>query len=139
MPDEEPLFVGVPDSVALRKDLLNASKSLLSSLRGYEKFNAIKNEKERYTSELVRAVKEINMLNRRIKQLLPKTRLKPGMIKKPVPVPPRIAREMPRPAEMMEAKKPARPAPSGIIEEKTRLAKLEDELAEVEEKLAKLE
>ncbi len=116
MPGEEPLYVGIADPVDLRKDLLNASRILISSLKEYEKFNAIKEEKSQYLSEFTKTVREINILNRRIKQLMPKTRIKPGMIKKPM-----------------------RPAPSRIIDEKTKLAHLEDELVEVEEKLAKLE
>lgn len=138
MPDEQPLFVGVPDPIDLRKDLLNSSKVLLSSLKKYEDYNERKKEKAKYVADLVKLVKEINLLNRRVKQLLPKAKLKPGMIKQPArAIPPKVSH-----IAVMEAaeKKPEgkKEAPARVIKEKSKLAHLEDELAQVEQKLAKL-
>ena len=144
MPDEQLLYMGVPDPLDLRKDLLNSSKILLGSLKKYENYNEMKKEKAKYVAELAKTFKELNILNRRIKQLLPKAKLKPGMIRQPTrPIAPKIS-----PAAIMAAaeerhvKKPeakaAAPAPK-IIREKSKLAHLEDELAQVEQKLKKLE
>lgn len=114
MADEEPLYVGVPDPFDLRKGILTSSKDIINSLKRYENFIAIKKEKMKHTVEIVKIMKEISSLTRKLKLTMPKStaRLKP----------------------VSEAVVSER-----IIEEKTELARLEDELAGVEEKLRTIE
>jgi hypothetical protein len=114
MAEEEPLYVGVPDPFDLRKGLLTSSKDIITSLKRYEKFIEIKREKMKHTLEIVKIMKEISSLTRKLKQAMPKTRVRPRI-------------------------RPEVPFSSRIIEEKTKLAELEDELVRVDEKLGKLE
>jgi hypothetical protein len=114
MKDEEPLFVGVPDPFDLRKGILTSSKDIINSLKRYEKFIAIKKEKMKHTVEIVKIMKEISSLTRKLKLDMPKTHVKP--------------RQMPE-ANFSDK----------IIQEKTKLVELEDELASVEEKLSRME
>jgi len=85
MAEEEPLYVGIFDPVDLRRDLLNSSKVIITSLRKYEQFVAVRDEKTRYMAALAKTFREISALNRRLMQLMPKTKIKPGMIRKPEP------------------------------------------------------
>ena len=129
MSDEEPLYVGVYNPVNLRKDVLTSSRLILSSLQKYEKFVGIKEKKAELIVQLARTVKEINSLNKRLMQFMPKTKIKSVTIKKSEEVVPKVVKHV--------GKIP--PAMNKSIEEKTRLAELEDELASVEEKLGGLE
>jgi len=129
MPDEELLYVGVYNPVNLRKDVLNSSRLVLSSLQKYEKFVGIKEKKAALIVQLARIVKDINALNKRLIQFMPKTKIKPGMIKKHEEAAPKVVKHVGR----------VPPAMTKSIQEKTRLTELEDELASVEEKLGGLE
>ncbi len=134
MADEEPLYVGVFDPVDLRKDLLNSSKVIITSLRKYEQFISARDEKAKCLAALSMVFREINVLNKRLMHLMPKTKIKPGMIKRPEleeQIRPRVVKHVGRRA-------PAEPA-AMVIKEKTRLAELEDELVGIEEKLGKIE
>ncbi len=134
MADEEPLYVGVFDPIDLRKDLLNSSKVIITSLRKYEQFIFARDEKAKCLAALSRVFREINAFNKRLMHLMPKTKIKPGMIKRPEPeeqVRPRVMKHVGR-------RMPVEPTET-VIKEKTRLAELEDELAGVEEKLNTLE
>ena len=106
---EEPLFAGITEPTELRRELLNSSKMVIDSLRRFERISIIRDQKMWFVAELTKIVREINTLNRKLCQSLPKTNVKP------------------------------KPIPTKIIEEKTKLADLEDELARVEEKLRGLE
>lgn len=115
MAEEEPLYVGITEPVDIRKDLLNSSRTILSSLKRYEDIVSIKKEKEKIIREIKKNLKEIAVLDKKLKQHMPK----------------------PFPAAA-SAPKPEAPQ-STMIGEKTRLAELEDELARVEEKLMGME
>jgi hypothetical protein len=115
MSEGEPLYVGIPEPTGLRKDLLNSSKDIITSLKKYDAFSSLRQEKAKQISEVLKLMKEIDSLNRKLKQAMPKTTVQPGI------------------------RKPEVPVSSRIIKEKTRLADLEQELARVEEKLGKIE
>jgi predicted nucleic acid-binding Zn-ribbon protein len=106
---EEPLFAGITEPTELRREILNSSKMAIDSLKRFERISIIREQKAKFAAELTKVVREINTLNKKLIQGLPKTTVKP------------------------------KPLPTKIIEEKTKLADLEDELARVEEKLRGLE
>lgn len=106
---DEPLYAGIAQPTELRRELLNSTKMVIDALRRFERINIIKEQKIKFIVELKKIMKEISSLNRKLKQSLPKTTVKP------------------------------RPVSEKIIEEKTKLADLEDELVRVEEKLQSLE
>ena len=130
MPDEEPLYVGVYDPINLRKDVLNSSKTVLSALQKYEKLISIKEEKAGLMVDLARTIRDIQSLNKRLRQMMPKTRVKPMVMKKGEEEEPKVVKKVGIVPES---------AVERSIHEKTRLAELEDELASVEEKLGGLE
>jgi len=125
MPDEQPLYAGIMYPNDLRKNILHSSKTLISSLKQYEKFIELRDKKLAYMNELRKVLKDIYMMSGRLKQVMPKTGLKPKV------------------SQEREAKARLRAKPltteEKLIKEKTRLAELEDELAKVEEKLQHLE
>ena len=108
MPEEQ-LFAGISEPTELRRELLNSTKMVIDSLKKFERISIIRNQKMQFLSELTKVMREINTLNKKLNQGLPKTNVKP------------------------------KPAATKIIEEKTKLADLEDELARVEQKLQGLE
>ena len=107
MPEE--LFAGITEPTELRRELLNSTKMVIDSLKKFESISIIRDQTMQFLSELTKVMREINTLNKKLGQGLPKTNVK------------------------------AKPVATKIIEEKTKLADLEDELARVEQKLQGLE
>lgn len=120
--EEELFFVGIRDPIELRKELLTSSKNLIDSLRRYEAFKDLKEEKLRHILELKRVFDELLVLNRKLRNHLP-----------------RIPMKVPALREMREGTKPTRivgkPAKIG----KNKIDVLEEELAKIEERLGGLE
>jgi len=113
---EELFFVGIGDPIEMRKDLLTSSKNLIDSLKRYEVYKTIKEDKLNYMMELKRVFDELLVLNKKLRNKMPKTPMKaPKMTK--------------------ESKAPKK----ADKKEKTQIAVLETELSKIEEKLGKLE
>lgn len=113
--EENLFFVGVKDPVEVRKELLHSSKNLLNSLRRYESFIQVKEEKAQVENELQRVFDELLILNKKLRNQLPK-------------IPVKGAEEAPRKEEPQKA-----PVPKGKFDI------LEQELARVEKRLNSLE
>jgi len=101
--------------------LLTSSKNLIDSLKRYEAYKDFKEEKLTHILELKRVFDELLVLNRKLRNHLPRI---------PIKVPP-VTREMERerPTKMT---KPMRMA-------KNKVDILEEELAKIEERLGGLE
>jgi len=69
---EDMFFVGIPDATELRRQLLSNSKTAIGILRDYEEYSELRAEKLSAVIQLKKKVDEIIVLNRRIKNLLPK-------------------------------------------------------------------
>jgi len=117
--EEDPLFVGITNADELRRSVLECSKDILESLRSYEKFKSLKEEKLKLIHQFRSDVKEVAKLINAIKGSLPNVR--EDIIKKP------------------EAKKVKDERIKTIRVEKpiqrTELERLEEELDEIEGKL----
>src|SRR5574341_664684 len=85
--EEEMFFVGIRDPVELRKELLTSSKNLIDSLRRYEAFKDLKEEKLRHIIELKRVFDELLVLNRKLRGHLPRIPVKVPTFTKEMPAP----------------------------------------------------
>ena len=116
--DETLFFVGVKDHVEVRKELLISSKNVLNSLKRYEMFMQVKEEKARVENELQRVFDELLLLNKKLRNHLPKVPIKGGVEDSP---------QQPRKEEPK------------ISSQKGNMDILEEELARVEKRLSSLE
>jgi len=117
--EEELFFVGIRDPIELRKELLTSSKNLIDSLRRHEAYKDIKQDKEQRILELKRIFDELLVLNRKLRNHLPRTPLKA----------PTVTRE----------EKPIKGKPVQVKLAKGKIDILEEELAKIEERLGGLE
>ncbi len=118
--EEELFFVGIKDPIELRKELLTSSKNLIDSLRKFEQYKDIKEEKTQHITELKRVFDELLVLNKKLRNHLPRTPLK-------VPVAIRDTK----------TEKPMKGKPVKLAQNKVDV--LEQELAKIEERLGGLE
>lgn len=107
-------FVGIPDATELRKELLTSSKTIITILKRQDHYAAIKAKKQHAISDLKRAFDELMVMNKKLRNKLPEKAVK-----------------------MPKKKKEERPAKKAIP--KSKLDKLEHELAKIEERLGSLE
>ena len=117
--EEELFFVGIRDPIEIRKELLTSSKNLIDSLRKFEQYKDIKEEKSQHIMELKRVFDEILVLNKKLRNHLPRTPLK---------VPPTITRT----EKIVVKGKPVKLA-------QNKIDVLEQELAKIEERLSGLD
>ncbi|RMF07030.1 hypothetical protein D6764_00760 [Candidatus Woesearchaeota archaeon] len=123
------LYIGISDPVELRREILESSRSILRLLQRYERFKAIRQDKEELFSRLKTLTKEITELDSRLKGLLPKRMLKNLKMK---PAGSRTeAKEKSRKEKESGKKIPSRKPAS-------ELEKIESSLNEIEEKLRRL-
>lgn len=116
--EEDDFFVGIEDPVELRRTVLEASKTTVETLQRYEKFKENKTKKIRHIESLKKTMTEIQKLNNKLKNILPKTKL-------------RI------PSELLERTKKEELVSEP--EEKTDFEELSKELNDIEQKLSELE
>lgn len=117
--EDELFYVGIRDPIELRKELLLSSKNLIDSLKRYEAYKTIKEDKLRHIIQLKRVFDEILVLNKKLRGKLPRM---------PVKVPP-VTREM----------REERPRSKAVKMQKTHMEALEDELSKIEERLGSLQ
>lgn len=67
------MYIGVEDPLAHRKNLLMCSKDMITSLKNFERLKSIRKDKIESIFELRRVVEEIIVLNRKIRQHMPKS------------------------------------------------------------------
>lgn len=69
------MYIGVADPITHRKNLLLCSRDLITSLKNYERLKSIRVEKTTDIFALRKLIQEIIVLNRKLKQFLPKVEL----------------------------------------------------------------
>jgi hypothetical protein len=112
---KEPFFVGIKDTVYVRRSVLLSSKNLIDCLKKYEGLVDLRLRKQNYVVEFKRVVDELLVLNRKLRSHLPNMHLR----EKEVHV-----RTKPKPS---------------LSSHKSHLDMLEAELSRVEAKLDHLE
>lgn len=65
------LFVGIPEPLDVRRNLLESSKEVIKCLQTYEKLSAIREQKLKYIKEMKRVSAELDMLITKLKQKIP--------------------------------------------------------------------
>ncbi|MBI4439629.1 hypothetical protein HY638_01535 [Candidatus Woesearchaeota archaeon] len=121
-PENVSYFVSINNPDALKRNLLEASKTMVQGLAQYERFKAVRQEKQEAIRKLRLDLKQTAALISRLKNLLPQVDVKPAPA-------PKIARQA-----KVSGPKEAEPrrAPRKEISE---LEKLEAELDDIENKL----
>ncbi|MFH1053317.1 MAG: hypothetical protein V1740_02760 [Candidatus Woesearchaeota archaeon] len=69
---EEMFFVGIPNPNEIRRYLLESSKSMIQSLKKYEELKKIREEKVLQMNKFNQIMKQIDLLNKRLKKEFPK-------------------------------------------------------------------
>ena len=124
MAEEEPLYVGIEDQTGVRKQLLFSSRKVITALQKYEKLKDLQRQQVEETFEFRKIIEEIAVLNRKLKNELPKTRMRAPPKAKPKAAPKSAAKKK---------VKTLKPRP------KSKLDVLEEELGKIESKLSRLE
>ena len=127
----EELYIGINDPLELRREILESSRSVLRLLQRYERFKAIRQDKEELFARLKSLTKEIHELDSRLKTLLPKRMLKNLKIKSKEDSSAKEEAAGNRPAPASVRKKPVKKTAS-------ELERIESSLNEIEEKLRRL-
>jgi len=122
--EEKNLYVGIKDPVEMRRSLLESSRTIIKSLKRYEKTKAIRNEKLFLMNKLSGLVKEIMQLDAELKSKLPKKHAKLPNFRKKNDKPKKKGKV----PEKIEPKKPE-------IDE---LDRLDFDLHDIEQKLSRL-
>lgn len=71
MADEEILFKKIDNPFELRRSLLEASKQMIHGLQKYERLKSIRTKKAEEVSKLKSTLREINLLNAKLKKEFP--------------------------------------------------------------------
>lgn len=80
----EATYVGVKEPALLRKTILLSARDVISSLKNYEAYKDISREKTETVFELRRVGEELVVLNRKLRQAFPKTKLPQKKTGKPL-------------------------------------------------------
>ena len=137
--EEEAFYVGVKDPIEIRRSLLESSKEAVQYLQRAERFKAIRTEKSEHISKLKGTVKELQRLVRKLKTVLPKTKLRTILHEKEK----KLKREAIKKKVKSEAVKKQTVVKEEVAvkeekKEMTELEKLESELGAIESILSTL-
>ena len=125
--EEEIVYVGIDDPVSLRREVLEASKSLVRVLKGQHSLRDVRTTKHKLIEDLRNKVTEIGQLVADARQILPKMEMPLPEEKKEMPV---------------KITKSAAPKAKPAIQPRARIEphidKFERELQDIENKLRSL-
>jgi len=76
MTDDTIFYVGVPGPEDFRKDILESTKDVIHLLQEHEKLKRIRIDKVEESTKLRKIIKELILLNNKLKGQLPKTKLR---------------------------------------------------------------
>lgn len=128
--EEDIVYVGIDDPVSLRREVLEASKSLVSVLKGQHSQREARTAKHKLVEELRNKVTEIGELVAEAKQMLPQTE----KINLPEEKKETVAKAKKQAIAPTKTKAPA--LPKARVE--THIDKFERELQDIENKLKSL-
>jgi len=77
-------YIGVKEPALLRKTILLSARDVISSLKNYEAYKDISREKTETVFELRKVGEELLVLNRKLRQAFPKTKLPQKKAGKPL-------------------------------------------------------
>lgn len=121
----EIFYVGIKEPSAVRRSLLESSKTFVEELQRYEQFKVIRERKAAEIARFREDVKELNRLIIGLRKILPKTKLKEAVVKQAE-------------KKAVKPKKIEKKAEAKLVRPVSDLQKLESELGDIEAKLSKL-
>ncbi|PIN86331.1 hypothetical protein COV19_06010 [Candidatus Woesearchaeota archaeon CG10_big_fil_rev_8_21_14_0_10_44_13] len=122
MASEEILYQKIENPVEFRRNLLESSKQVIRSLQKYERLKAVRLKKAEQISKLRNIVREISILNSKLKKEFPDLIFK--------------AQKAAKPQEKRSEKKKAEKKEEQLDRKETReLVDLEKQLKDIEKKL----
>ena len=121
----EEFFVGLHNSMDVRRNILESSRDMIHTLQSYQKVSELREEKFRRIQQFKTIMEELKLLISKLNRALPKIQVKEVEVK---------AKE----ALERKGKKETKLEVSQDKSGKTDLEKLEEELAKIEGRLAKL-
>ncbi len=124
---EEPLFVGVRGPLEIRRNLLEASRGVVESLKRYETLKVTREKKMVAVTNLKKDIKDISKLVFKLRASLPTVTVKPPPIAKEKAI--TVVKKEPVVKKFVKKVAPV------VKKPKTELDKLEDELSDIESKL----
>lgn len=115
---KDPVYIGIDNPLALRKDILTCSRDIIHSLRKYEDIKELRVAKIEYLYQFKKVMEELVILNSKLKKVLPSA----------------PKRKKPKIEQIVQGKKK-----NHIVKkERSKLNVLEDELGKIEDKLKRL-
>ena len=121
---EEGIFVGVKDPLRVRKDILESSREVLESLKAYESFKQVREEKRMLFEQLRSDARGISLLFGRLRGELPQLKVPAPKVEKAK------AQSQPNQGNQAPATEKTKPA--------TEVERLEQELAQLEEAVKRM-
>ena len=120
-------FVALKNQTNLRRDILLSSKSLIDSLRAYENYTAVKEQKMEQVLELKRIFDELMVLNKKLRAKFPVVPMKAEPSEKQI-------------QQKQSKQQKATPQKEAVKKvAKSKLEILEAELEAIEQRLGRLE
>jgi len=80
---DELFFVGIRDPIEIRKDLLTSSKNLIDALKRHARYKGLKDVKTENIMNLKRVFDELLVLNKKLRNKMPRTSFKAPKESKP--------------------------------------------------------
>ncbi|MBU0980410.1 MAG: hypothetical protein KJ709_06380 [Nanoarchaeota archaeon] len=135
MEKDEAIFIGVRDPVELRKDILESSKAVVTSLKAFQERKRIHEEKLTEMAKLKGVGKELQRLTAQLRIHLPTAKLS-SIIEQKRKIESLLPHEQPKPVKkpVKKVDRP-KPRPAQPTKPKSELDKLEIELTDIESKL----
>lgn len=121
-------YVNINEPVEVHRAVLESTKQILGNLKRYEYFKKIRTYKLEYLMQLKHVMGEINLLVNRLSREMPKTGLRAAKVKAAVVI-------VPRKVKAEAAHKPVKE----IVEHKSKIDLLEEDLNDIESRLKILE
>lgn len=126
---EKDFFRRIENTIEVRKNILESSKEVIKNLKGYQRILGLRKEKLTAEKELKLQLKEINLLLDKLRDTFPADLINQFEAEKPEEQKTVVKKEGKKTEKRKVTKKKARPS---------ELAKLENSLAEIENKLNRL-
>ncbi|MBN2422689.1 hypothetical protein JXB41_05650 [Candidatus Woesearchaeota archaeon] len=115
--DNDGFFVGVTNPLDVRRNVLESSREMIQTLQSYEKIKKIRESKVRRIQQLRTVIRELDLLFSKLKSSLPKTHLR---------------------AKVAESVSSSKVKSSDSTKQMTELERLEEQLKEVEQEIARV-
>ncbi len=133
MQDKELFYVGIESPIDFRRNILESSKKILTTLQLYEEIKKLRVEKYSNVVQIKKIVDELRILMDNLNKSFPQTVIRPSKKAPRLVQVPKTEEQKPKAQQISEPKKIIK---AGPIRDTDELKKLEDDLKEIETKLS---